>query len=156
MGHRRAALLAPRSPLSAKTAAMVPVSPTTFQQAVRGDFPRAGLSTKPAVSRPGADYGAALARLERLLLFQEGAYVAHGSGWGVGTVVSVDPFLKQIKVDLENKKGHRIAIDAVDSILEPLDPQGFIALSHQKSPELERLRDSDPLRARFLGAGELR
>ncbi|MBI4600523.1 MAG: hypothetical protein HY721_01045, partial [Planctomycetes bacterium] len=63
----------------------------------------------------GANPAAALARLERLLRFREGAYVFHRSGWGIGRVTAVDPFLKQVKVDLEHKRDHRIAIEAVDS-----------------------------------------
>jgi transcription elongation factor GreA len=93
-----------------------------------------------------AEPAAALERLEKLLKFREGAWVVHGSGWGVGRVVAVDPFLQQIKVDLENKSGHRIAINVIDSILRPLDPQSFIVLRHAKSPELERLREEDPAR----------
>jgi transcription elongation factor GreA len=89
---------------------------------------------------------AALSRLEKLLRFREGAYVVHASGWGVGKVLAVDPFLKQVRVDLEHKKDHRIAIDAVDSILEPLPPDSFLALSHEGGAELRRLREEDPVR----------
>lgn len=92
------------------------------------------------------DPAASLRRLETLLKFRAGAYVYHRSGWGVGMVEAVDPFLKQVKVDLEGKRGHRIAIDAVDSILEPLDPDGFLALRHRGGEELRRLRDDDPVR----------
>ena len=89
---------------------------------------------------------ASLTRLETLLKFREGAYVFHESGWGVGRVTAVDPFLKQVRVDLEEKPGHRIAIDAVDSILQPLDPESFVVLRYDNPTELERLRDEDPLR----------
>ena len=88
---------------------------------------------------------AALGRLDRLLRFKQGAYVYHRSGWGVGKVLTVDPFLKQVKVDLEHKKDHRIAIDAVDSILEPLDPGHFKALRHDRLEELRRMRDETPV-----------
>lgn len=97
----------------------------------------------PAAS---VDPAAALRRLENLLKFREGAYVYHRSGWGVGKVVAVDPFLKQVKVDLEGKQGHRIAIDVVDSILSPLDPGSFHALRYEGGAELRRLRDEDPVR----------
>ena len=88
----------------------------------------------------------ALVRLEKLLRFREGSYVVHPSGWGVGKVLAVDPFLKQVRVDLEHKKDHRIAIHAVDSILEPLAPDSFLVLSHQGGDELRRLREEDPTR----------
>lgn len=94
----------------------------------------------------GLDPVAALQRLERLLRFREGAFVYHASGWGVGKVVAVDPFLKQIKVDLEAKPQHRISIDVVDSILEPLESDSFRALLHQGGDELGRLRDEDPVK----------
>lgn len=89
---------------------------------------------------------AALRRLEKLLKFREGAYVYHSSGWGVGKVVAVDPFLKQIKVDFEGKPGHRISLDVVDSILSPLDPGSFHALRFEGGAELRRLRDENPVR----------
>ena len=41
----------------------------------------------------------ALDRLAGLLRYREGAFVYHESGWGVGKILGVDPFLKQIKVD---------------------------------------------------------
>jgi transcription elongation factor GreA len=92
----------------------------------------------------------ALRRLTRLLEFREGAYVFHRSGWGVGRVLAVDPFLKQVKVDLEHKRDHRIAIDAVDSILEPLPAGSFLALRLDRLAELHRLRDEDPIRLMAL------
>ena len=95
---------------------------------------------------PGcADPVQALARLERLLRYREGAYVYHRAGWGVGRVVAVDPFLKQVKVDLEHKQGHRIAIDVVDSILQPLSPDSFLALLHKGVDELKRMSEEDPV-----------
>ncbi len=87
----------------------------------------------------------ALVRLEKLLLFREGCYVNHASGWGVGKVLSVDPFLRQVRVDLEHKKDHRIAIDVVDSILEPLPPDSFLVLIHEGGEKLRKLRDEDPV-----------
>ena len=93
-----------------------------------------------------SDPEAALLRLERLLRFREGAWVYHESGWGVGRVVAVDPFLKQVKVDLEEKPGHKIAIDAIDSILKPLEPESFVVLRHERPEDLARLRDEDPVR----------
>jgi transcription elongation factor GreA len=92
------------------------------------------------------DPAGSLRRLGNLLHFQEGAYCFHGSGWGVGRVVSVDPFLKQVRVDLEHKQGHRIAIDAIDSILQPLASESFVVLKHQKSEKLDKMRDEDPIR----------
>jgi transcription elongation GreA/GreB family factor len=82
---------------------------------------------------------AALDRLRHLLKFRAGACVYHAAGWGVGEVLSVDPFLKQIRVDLAQKKDHRIAIHAVDSILVPLPEDSFRAMLHRGGEGLRRL-----------------
>ncbi len=92
-----------------------------------------------------SDVAGSLARLDSLLRYREGAFVFHRSGWGVGRVLSVDPFLKQVRVDLEEKKDHRIAIDVVDSILDFLEPDSFQALLLSNVEGLHRLRDEDPV-----------
>jgi transcription elongation factor GreA len=89
---------------------------------------------------------AALDRFQKLAKFRAGACVYHPSGWGVGEVLAVDPYLKQVRVNLEHKKDHRIAMDAVDSILEPLDDDSFRALAYRGSEALRRLADEDPAR----------
>ncbi len=94
--------------------------------------------------RESSDLLGALTRLERLMLYREGAYVFHASGWGMGKVLGVDPFLKQVRVNLEEKPDHRIAVDAVDSILEFVPPQSFRALLYEGGDELARLRDEAP------------
>lgn len=88
----------------------------------------------------------ALARLEKLLKYREGAYVFHASGWGVGKILAVDPFLRQVRVDLEHKRDHRVSIDVLDSILEPLPPDGYHVLRSQGGEGLRRLRDEEPTR----------
>jgi len=92
------------------------------------------------------DPKAALTRLERLLKFRQGAHVFHESGWGLGKVLAVDPFLRQVRVDLEHKKDHRIAANVVDTILEPLPEDSFRVLKFEGGEGLRRLRDEDPVR----------
>ena len=91
------------------------------------------------------DVGTALDRLDELMLYREGAFVHHESGWGTGRVTGVDPLLKQVKVDLEEKAGHAIAIDAVDSILEYLPPDGFRAMRFAGAEELRTLAAEKPV-----------
>ncbi len=91
------------------------------------------------------DIRASLERLDSLLRYREGTYVFHESGWGVGKILGVDPFLRQVRVDLEEKPDHRIAIDAVDSILEYLEPDSFRVLFYEGGSELQRLRDEEPV-----------
>lgn len=93
-----------------------------------------------------SDPKAALTRLERLLKFREGAHVFHESGWGIGKVLAVDPFLRQVRVDLEHKKDHRIAANVVDTILEPLPEDSFRVLKLADGEGLQRMRDEDPVR----------
>lgn len=92
-----------------------------------------------------ANVGESLRRLEFLLQYREGAYVFHNSGWGMGKVLSVDPFLRQVCVDLEEKPNHRVAIDAVDSILQYLESDSFQAMAFDREEELHRLRDEEPV-----------
>ncbi|MCH2373789.1 MAG: GreA/GreB family elongation factor [Planctomycetes bacterium] len=104
----------------------------------RAFYEAAGLAERP-------DTKEALSRLLSLMRYREGSFVYHESGWGVGKILGVDPFLKQVKVDLEEKPGHRVAIDAVDSILDYLDPDSYRVLAFERKEELERLRDEDPI-----------
>ncbi len=89
--------------------------------------------------------GDAVRRMRRLARFAPGACVYHSSGWGIGEVLEVDPLLKQIRVDLEHKKNHRIALDAAESILEVIPEDGFRALLYRGGGEAERLAKEDPV-----------
>lgn len=94
--------------------------------------------------RESGHSGKALERLDRLMKFREKACVYHEAGWGMGEVLAVDPFLKQVKVDLEHKKDHRIAIDAVDSILIALPEDSFRALRFRgRTEELARMASEE-------------
>ena len=57
----------------------------------------------------------------------------------MGEVLEVDALLGQVKVDLDEKKDHRISIDAVDSILELIPDESFRGMSYKSSEELARL-----------------
>ena len=87
----------------------------------------------------------ALDRLRQLLEYKPGAIVYHESGWGMGEVLEVDALLGQVKVDLDEKKDHRISIDAVDSILQLIPEDSFRGLCYRSSEELTRLVEEDPV-----------
>jgi len=109
--------------------------PTTAERAY---FDAAGVADS-------GDPAAALARFDLLMRFQPGTVVYHASGWGMGEVLSVDPLLAQVRVDLDEKKDHRIAIAAVDSILEALPESSFRAQIYRGAGELRRLVAEDPV-----------
>ena len=91
------------------------------------------------------DKVAALDRFDHLLQYRPGAVVFHESGWGMGEILEVDALLGQVRVDLEEKKDHRISIDAVDSILDILPEGSFRCMIYHGSEELTRLVDEDPV-----------
>ena len=87
----------------------------------------------------------ALDRFSQLLEYRPGAVVYHESGWGIGEILEVDALLGQIRVDLEEKKDHRISIEAVDSILDILPEGTFRCMLYHESEELTRLVEEDPV-----------
>ena len=92
-----------------------------------------------------SDKNVALDRFSGLLRYKPGAIVYHESGWGIGEVLGVDALLGQVEVDLEEKKGHRISVEAVDSILQVIPAESFRGLLYRSSDELERLVEEDPV-----------
>ena len=92
-----------------------------------------------------SDKNVALDRFSGLLRYKPGAIVYHESGWGIGEVLEVDALLGQVEVDLEEKKGHRISVEAVDSILQVIPDESFRGLLYRSSDELERLVEEDPV-----------
>jgi transcription elongation factor GreA len=91
------------------------------------------------------DKVAALDRFSKLLQYRAGAVVYHESGWGIGEILEVDALLGQVRVDLEEKKDHRISIEAVDSILDILPEGTFRCMLYHGSEELARLVEEDPI-----------
>ena len=91
------------------------------------------------------DPAKALQLLGRLLHFRPGAYVNHGSGWGVGVVDNIDAPLRQVTVNLEKKAGHRLDLKVAAEILEPLAADHFLALAIGGGERLRKLAESDPV-----------
>ncbi len=91
------------------------------------------------------DAAQALACLEKLLFFQPGACVLHASGWGVGTVESIDPVLRQIIVDLEKKRHHRVDLKVAPQIFESLPPDHLLALGRDGGARLRAMAENSPV-----------
>jgi transcription elongation GreA/GreB family factor len=96
--------------------------------------------------RESQDLRRAIERFERLSRFVPGAVVYHESGWGIGQVLDIDPIVGHVRVDLEHKKDHRIALAAVDSILQVIPEHGFRALRFRGGQALRDLALNDPVR----------
>lgn len=91
------------------------------------------------------DLEKALRLLDRWMRFAVGAFVHHGSGWGAGQVQSLDPILKQAVVQLEKKPNHRMSLEAMGSVLEPLADDHFWVLQYQGKGRIQELIDGDPV-----------
>lgn len=77
--------------------------------------------------------------------FRKGSYVHHGSGWGTGQITAVDGLLKQATVNLEKKPNHRMALEALGAVLEPLPDEHFLALKFQGGDRIRELIETDPV-----------
>ncbi len=93
-----------------------------------------------------ADIAGAFQRLDGWMRFREGAHVHHESGWGTGKIKSIDPLMRRVVVDLERRPNHTMDIEAMGSVLQPLDEDHFLTMSYEGGEGLRELRDSDPVR----------
>ncbi len=87
----------------------------------------------------------AFAKLDTLLLLREGSYVQHPGGWGTGKIREVAPAAGHMIVDLQEKRGHRVAINAAASIFRALPDDHFFAYLFDRVEELKKKSDEDPL-----------
>lgn len=87
----------------------------------------------------------AFAKLETLLLLREGGYVQHPGGWGTGKIREVAPGAGYMVVDLQEKRGHRVAISAAASIFKALPDDHFLAYMFDRAEELARKAAEEPL-----------
>lgn len=92
-----------------------------------------------------ADVEQAFASLDRWMALREGAWVFHPNGWGLGRILSIDTLLKQAIVDLEKKPRHRMAIEALGTVLEPLDEGHFLVLQREGGERIREMAQSDPV-----------
>lgn len=91
-----------------------------------------------------ADPVGAFRAFDRWMRYRDGAFVRHGSGWGTGQIESIDPLMRRVTVNLEKRPHHTMDIEAMGAVLEPLDENHFLALSHQGGERLNEMRDNDP------------
>ncbi len=87
----------------------------------------------------------AFAKLDTLLLLHEGGYVQHPGGWGTGKIREVSPTGGYMIVDLQEKRGHRVAIAAAASIFKVLDDDHYLAYLYDRVDALTQKAAEDPL-----------
>jgi len=91
------------------------------------------------------DIGAAVRRLECMLCYEEGDYVYHPSGWGVGQITGFLPLEATAIVDFEHKLNHAVPLETLETIFERLEPRDFRVLCRIDLGGLETLAQEDPL-----------
>ncbi|MFW6162074.1 MAG: GreA/GreB family elongation factor [Planctomycetota bacterium] len=100
---------------------------------------RSGILTEP-------DLGEAVRRLDRMLSYEEGDYVYHPSGWGVGQITGFHPLEVTATIDFEAKPGHVVPLESLENIFERLDPDDFRVLRTTDPERLRQLGEDDPAR----------
>lgn len=84
-----------------------------------------------------------LRRFSVLQGLQPGA-VCYENTWGVGVVVEVDTFDKQIIIDFEKKTGHRMAFSYAGESVRILSPDSIMYMKHQNRSALDEMVASNP------------
>ncbi len=87
----------------------------------------------------------AIALFLRMIHYQPGCYVYHKSGWGVGKINRIDPVEGAAEIDFQEKPDHRVLLEALPDIAQPLTHNHFLVLSWRKPEELQRLAMEEPI-----------
>lgn len=82
--------------------------------------------------------------LDRLLLFQEGSYVKHKSGWGIGRVLSINPARMELVVKLQKKDNHRMDVVGAADCLIPLAANNFEVMLVCHPDQLKKEAEEQP------------
>lgn len=91
------------------------------------------------------DISRSFTALDHWMSFRPGKYVFHPSGWGAGKIESVDPLLKQGTVNLEKKPHHRMSIEAMGSVLQPVPEDHFLVLKYEGGDGIRQRIEEDPV-----------
>lgn len=83
--------------------------------------------------------------LDRLLLFREGTYVKHKSGWGIGRVISIHPDRMEMMIKLQKKDNHRMDILGAADCLIPLDANNFEVMLVCHPDQLKKEAEDAPM-----------
>ncbi len=98
---------------------------------------RSGILTATDLAEP-------IRTLERMLSYEEGDWVYHPSGWGVGQIVSFHPLDVTATIDFERKPGHVVPLETLEGIFERLRPDDLRVLRKTDLEGLRRLSEEDP------------
>ena len=90
------------------------------------------------------DLAETVATLERTLSYEEGGYVFHPSGWGVGKITGFHPLDATAFIDFEHKPNHVVPLQTLETIFERLEPGDFRVLRTTDPEGLTRLAQDDP------------
>lgn len=83
--------------------------------------------------------------LDELLCYSVGEHVYHRSGWGVGTIATVNVNGGQITVDFEKAKGRTMSIDLARTRLDRLEEDDLRVLKYTGLDRLRAMADAEPL-----------
>ncbi|MCZ6574005.1 MAG: hypothetical protein O7C98_12675, partial [Planctomycetota bacterium] len=100
--------------------------------------------TKVSLGQEGGNLRQDVDTLDRLLTFEEGAYVFHRGGWGHGEVVEFDAAEEEMVIDFQRKRGHRIGIQSANKILRRLPRDDFGVYRHYRTEEFATLMKESP------------
>jgi transcription elongation factor GreA len=87
----------------------------------------------------------AIRQLDHWLRFRAHSFVYHGAGWGTGQIQSVDGIVEQAVVNFEKKPDHRMSLEALGSVLEPLADDHFLVLEYQGGDRIREMIEDDPV-----------
>ncbi|MBL4849082.1 MAG: GreA/GreB family elongation factor [Planctomycetes bacterium] len=89
--------------------------------------------------------GEAVRQLDEAFYFQEGDYVFHGRGWGVGRVVETHPASSELVIDFFERKGQRMDAGMALSALEHRTDEDLDVLLWTDPDQLRELAANDPI-----------
>lgn len=113
-------------------------------QDLHGSRPAFELFLDATGLRADTPVDAALAELQRMLDYDVGCYVLHGSGWGVGVIDGIDAIARELAITFEGARRHSMPVRSALETLQPLAGDDWRVMKHFKLAELQQLCEQDP------------
>ena len=89
--------------------------------------------------------GEAVQQLDQAFLFQEGDYVFHGRGWGVGKVVETNPEVGELVIDFSRRRGQRMEAGMALTALERRSADDLDVLLWTDKDRVRSMATEEPL-----------
>ena len=116
-----------------------------YYREVRADHPLIEDAVrKCGLLKFGAGVAESMAKIDVLLKFQVGDIVHHPTGWGMGTVRTIDIETETLTVDFEQRKNHSMGLEMAARILERLPADNFRARKYMDVASLKAMAESAP------------